>query len=107
MSIRHAFRAVALLVVGGFSRVACAGGTAVMLPSDLGATLIEVSAYPGDLQWTYHHLFLTKCTFCHTAARAINAPYLELPAEQVPGGSLPRPVETSDGVMVSDSIWRS
>src|SRR6185436_20413783 len=77
----------------------CAAVQAVMLPSDLGATSIDVSGYPGLYQRTYRELFVTKCAFCHTTARAINAPYLELPrALQTAHASAGTPVESAEGI---------
>jgi hypothetical protein len=42
---------------------------------DLGATSIDVSAYPPDQRGNYK-LFVSACATCHTPARPINAPII-------------------------------
>jgi len=43
----------------------------VQMPQDKGSDKIDVSGYPPEMQKRYR-LFATKCSKCHTAARAIN-----------------------------------
>jgi len=43
----------------------------VKMPQDKGSDKIDVSGYPQEMQKRYR-LFATKCSKCHTAARAIN-----------------------------------
>jgi hypothetical protein len=44
--------------------------------NDLGPSEIDVSRYPPEMKQAYR-LFQKKCTFCHTAARAINSEFVE------------------------------
>jgi hypothetical protein len=45
--------------------------------NDLGATTIDVSAYPREMQDVYRDIFQIKCRRCHDASRALNAPFVE------------------------------
>jgi len=78
--------AAALVLVGALARADGPSGPAPvrapLVPADLGATSIDVAAYPEEYQRTYRDLFLGKCGICHTPARALWAPYLEVSAAE-------------------------
>jgi len=44
------------------------------MPADLGSSALDVSAYPEEQQNNYR-LFSSRCSQCHTLARAINSPF--------------------------------
>jgi hypothetical protein len=46
------------------------------LPSDLGPDQVDVSGYPAVQQENYQ-VFRARCTVCHSAARSINAPFID------------------------------
>ncbi|MHB2025008.1 MAG: hypothetical protein ACYCPQ_00010 [Elusimicrobiota bacterium] len=48
-----------------------------LFPNDSGPASINVSSYPEQYQKTYH-VFLSKCSVCHTIARPINSEFLEM-----------------------------
>ena len=52
-----------------------------VFPNDFGPTSIDVSQYPPKMKM-YYHLFLNKCSACHTIARPINSQFLELTAAE-------------------------
>jgi hypothetical protein len=102
-------RWVAVLVAGlaALPRPGLAGAHAVLLPSDLGATVIDVADYPAEHQRTYRELFLPKCGFCHTTARAVNAAFLEVsPSHLAKYRATDPPTESPDGIMASPTIWK-
>jgi len=45
------------------------------MPYDKGPATIDVSSYTKKMQDIYKKDFQTKCSKCHTVARAVNAPY--------------------------------
>lgn len=47
--------------------------SAVLFYSDLGPDEIDIKGYPAQ-QWANYRLFKARCSQCHAAARAINAP---------------------------------
>jgi hypothetical protein len=48
---------------------------AAVMPADLGASALDVSAYPQEQQGHYR-LFAARCSQCHTLARAINSSFV-------------------------------
>ncbi len=52
-----------------------------VFPNDFGPTSIDVSQYPPKMKM-YYHLFLNKCSACHTIARPINSQFVELSAAE-------------------------
>lgn len=50
----------------------------IRVPADLGATSVDVSGYPAEHQRTYREQFVTKCNLCHSTARSLAAPLLEI-----------------------------
>lgn len=59
-----------LALGGGF-----ADNSGGVFPDDLGPTSIDVSHYSPQMQG-YYRLFLSKCSTCHTIARAINSQFI-------------------------------
>lgn len=49
---------------------------------DLGPETLDVSAYPGPIQGGYR-LLQEKCSRCHSAARPLNSPFVEMGASEV------------------------
>lgn len=72
----HLATSAALIVALGMSSVAAADkASPPLMAADLGPSTVDVSNYPPGMQKIYP-FFLQKCSGCHTAARAINAPYI-------------------------------
>lgn len=81
----------------------------IQFPADLGATDLDVSGYPAEHQRTFHDLVQTKCAICHSPARAINAPYLELPEAEAAALARAHPGMVKDPAILSvgPHVWRA
>lgn len=55
----------------------------VRCAADLGSTSVDVSDYPPEHQRTYQEQFVTKCNICHSTARPLASPMLELSAAEL------------------------
>lgn len=84
-----------------------AAGTAAF-PADLGATVVDVSGYPPEHRRVYETLIEGKCAVCHTPARALNAPYLELDAAEAEAFRREHPAEAADPavIVVAPDAWK-
>ncbi len=76
-----------LSVILFFSRMSSADNSSKKLPykffpNDFGPPSVDVSHYPPEIKGDYH-LFLRKCSVCHTVARPLNAQFLQLSADHV------------------------
>ena len=84
-------------------------GEPVRYPADLGASVIDVSGYPADQRRVYEELFLPKCGECHSPARAVNAPFVELTAaerSELLAGH-PHALDDPDLLWAGPSVWRA
>jgi len=81
----------------------------IQYPADLGATDLDVSGYPAEHQRTFHDLVQTKCAICHSPARAISAPYLELPESEAAAFARAHPGAVQDPAILSvgPHVWRA
>ena len=64
-----------------FTQAYSADKSGGVYPNDFGTTSIDVSHYPPKMKM-YYHLFLNKCSACHTIARPINSQFLQLTADE-------------------------
>jgi len=69
------FRTPMLAVLGGWAVAGAAWRP--MFAGDLGPAEVDVSSYPKPIQEGYQ-VFQRKCSVCHTPARALNSPFVEL-----------------------------
>ncbi len=79
----------------------------ILVPADLGATGVDVSGYPAEHQRTYRELVQTKCAICHTPARALFAPYLELPEADCGAFVRAHPQADPEVLAVGPHVWRA
>lgn len=77
----------------------------VRCPADLGATSIDVSDYPAEYQRVYRESFMTKCNVCHTTARALAAPLLEVGPDDVTA-ELRAAAADPDVLTVGSDAWK-
>ena len=68
----------------------------ILYPADLGATCVDVSGYPAELRAAYEDIVVTKCAICHTPARVLYSPLLELPPDEAAAFTRAHPAETAD-----------
>ncbi len=81
MRVKTAFGLMAGLLLlcgafapGGRARAGNDNSATPWLEWDKGPADLDVSSYPQDQQQNYK-LFITKCSLCHSPARALNAPF--------------------------------
>lgn len=98
-----------VILSGPPGSVRAANPTPDRYPADLGPATVDVTTYPADLRQTYTRVFLPKCGSCHSPARPINSPFLELPAPERDALAKRRPDAVSDPQIldVRVNIWRS
>ena len=77
-----------------------------LYPNDFGPAEIDVSSYPKDKREGYK-LMVFKCAACHTAARPINAQFLELTEEEEKKAKAEDPEVFKDELVtrVEEKIW--
>lgn len=77
-------------------------------PADLGPDTVDVSDYPPPLQKIYRENFLKTCAVCHSPARALNAPYLEIKDHERAALELEQPALFEDPkiLMAGPHLWK-
>jgi hypothetical protein len=80
----------------------------VLVPGDLGPAEIDVSSYPARFQTVYRDLFLTKCSVCHSPARAVNSEFLEATEEEIAAFKAKRPADFAapEIIKAEPDIWK-
>jgi len=108
MAMRRILRAAAILGLAGAARAGEAVASASdAYPGDAGPAAIDVSSYPAAMRADYK-LFAARCALCHTLARPINAPFVELSVHEQGLARMSEPELYADPRLarVGEDVWK-
>ncbi len=99
---------VCILWLGGWAGPAWAQERPIRCAADLGTTSIDVSDYPVEHQRAYREQFVPKCNICHSTARALAAPLVELAPAELRAFEAGRPGQAADPEVLraGTDVWK-